>query len=169
MQFFGPQRPQPGTIRFSATMYPFLLLLLLAGGAQAAAGGGGGEASIADGKTNYFTLEPAFVVNIIDGQALRFMQVEVDVVSMDSAAIEAIQDHRAPIRHSLLMLFAHRDLSEVLGLQQRNELRQQALERIRAALLQYADIKSDAKAKDSDGNKYPTGIQDVLFTSFVIQ
>jgi flagellar FliL protein len=145
-----------------------LFLILLSPAVQAASEEGGSE-SIENGKTNYFTLEPAFVVNVLDGTNIRFMQVQLDVVSEDSAAIEALQDHHAPIRNNLLLLLADRNISEVLGLQQREKLRQEALHEIQKTLLKYADIKSDSSAKDGDGHKYPTGVQDVLFTSFVIQ
>jgi len=146
-----------------------LTLSLVSSAGYASGGGGGGDADISDGKANYFTLEPAFVVNILDGRNMRFMQLALDLMSMDSKAIEAVQDHRAPIRHELLMLFTHRDISEVIGLQQREKLRQEALELIQATLAKYADIDSNGKAETKDGHKYRTGIQEVLFTNFVIQ
>ncbi len=144
-----------------------MLSLLLISTASIAAGGGG--ATITDGKANYLSLEPAFVVNIIDGNRMRFMQLAIDLMSMDSHAIQAVQDHRAPIRHELLMLFAHRDIAAVMGLKQREKLRQDALEKIQETLLKYADIDSHGTAKTEDGHKYPTGVQEVLFTNFVIQ
>ena len=146
-----------------------LLSLMISSTTSYASGGGGGGAAIADGKANYFTLEPAFVVNIIDGNSMRFMQLAVDLMSMDSHAIQAVQDHRAPIRHELLMMFAHRDISDVLGLKQREKLRQEALEKIQETLAKYAEIDSSGTAETEDGHKYPTGIQEVLFTNFVIQ
>lgn len=167
MKFLRPSRRRTGNAVLNFQIRILLFFLLLASSTAHAVGGG--AATIEDGKINYFTIEPAFVVNVVDGRKLRFLQVAVDIVSMDSDTIEAVQDHRAPIRHELLMLFAHRELSEVLGLQQREELRQAALQRIQEALLKYADIKPGATAKDKDGHQYPTGVQDVLFTSFVIQ
>ena len=146
----------------------FIILALTGVGAYASGGESGG-AAIIDGQTNYYSLEPTFVVNVLDGTNLRFMQISIDVMSMDSKAIEAIQDHHAPIRHELLMLFAYRDLSEVMGIQNREQLRQEALKRIQDTLLKYAHINSDAKGETEDGKKYPLGIQEVLFTSFVIQ
>ncbi len=146
-----------------------LILMFSSSASYGSASGGGGGAAIADGKANYLTLEPAFVVNIIDGNRMRFMQLAIDLMSMDSHAIQAVQDHRAPIRHELLMLFAHRDISEVMGLKQREKLRQDALEKIQETLLKYADIDSTGTAETEDGHKYPTGVQEVLFTNFVIQ
>jgi len=144
-----------------------LLSLMLSSTTSYAAGSSGPV--ITNGKANYFTLEPAFVVNIIDGSSMRFMQLAIDLMSMDSLAIQAVQDHRAPIRHELLMMFAHRDIAEVMGLKQREKLRQEALEKIQETLAKYAEIDSSGTAETEEGLKYPTGVQEVLFTNFVIQ
>ena len=168
MQVFALRTPR-SIHSFQQLSKIVFLALMLVSTSSFASGGGGGSASITDGKANYFTLEPAFVVNILDGQNMRFMQLALDLMSMDSKAIEAVQDHRAPIRHELLMLFTHRKISEVIGLQQREKLRKEALELIQVTLAKYADIDSNGKAETEDGHKYPTGIQEVLFTNFVIQ
>lgn len=170
MKFFYPNTQQSNSMPLVSKMRSILFIALALTSLNIfASGGGGGDPSIADGQANYYTIEPAIVVNVLDGRGMRYLQVAIDVMSMDSKAIEAMQNHQAPIRHELIMLFAHRDISEVLGLQQREQLRQEALSRIRETLLKYADIKSNAKAKNEEGKKYPLGIQEVLFTSFVIQ
>ena len=145
----------------------FVLLALTSISVHAAGGGGG--PTFTNGQPNYFTMKPVFVVNILDGDDLRFMQIAIDLMSMDVAAINAVQQHEAPIRHELLMLFAHRDITEVIGAQQREQLRQQALSRIQETLKKYADIDSVSKDKTEEGAEYPTGIQEVLFTNYVIQ
>ncbi len=146
-----------------------MLSMMLISTASYASGGGGGGAAITDGHANYVSLHPAIIVNIIDGSSMRFMQLEIDIMSMDSHAIRAAKDHSAPIRHELLMMFAHRDIAEVMGLKQREKLRQEALEKIQQTLAKYAEIDSNGTAETEDGHKYPTGIQEVLFTNFVIQ
>ncbi len=167
MQVFSFQTPRSS--HFFQQFSKLLTLILMLTCSTSYAAGGGSAPAITDGKANYFTLEPAFVVNILDGRKTRFMQLALDLMSMDSLAIQAVQDHRAPIRHELLMLFAHRDISEVIGLQQREKLRKEALEKIQATLSKYADIDSSGTAETEDGHNYPTGIQEVLFTNFVIQ
>ena len=168
MQLFALSKPSSQRF-FQRLSKALILTLSLVSLTSYASGGGGGDAGITDGHANYFSLEPAFVVNILDGRNMRFMQLQLDLMSMDSHAIEAVQDHRAPIRHELLMLFTHRDISEVIGLQQREKLRQEALKRIQMTLVKYADIDSNGNAETEDGHKYKTGIQEVLFTNFVIQ
>jgi len=167
MQVFALSTPCSNHF-FQQLSKTLILIMMFISTTSFAAGGGGGPV-ITDGKANYLTLEPAFVVNIMDGRKMRFMQLSLDLMSMDSLAIQAVQDHRAPIRHELLMLFTHRDISDVIGLPQREKLRQDALERIQAALVKYASIDSNSKAETEDGHKYTTGIQEVLFTNFVIQ
>ncbi|HHJ80847.1 MAG TPA: flagellar basal body-associated FliL family protein [Candidatus Tenderia electrophaga] len=168
MQVLSLKTPHIGQIFKQLSKIIMLAMIFISTASYGSASGGGGGA-VADGQANYHTLRPAFVVNIIDGNNMRFMQLEIDLMSMDSHAIQAVQDHRAPIRHELLMLFAHRDISEVMGIKQREKLRQQALEKIQETLVKYADIDSDGTATTEDGHKYPTGIQEVLFTNFVIQ
>ena len=169
MQVFALRTPRSSHFFQQLSKILILALMLISTASYASGGGGGGGAGITDGKANYFTLEPAFVVNIMDGRNMRFMQLAIDLMSMDSHAIQAIQDHRAPIRHELLMMLAHRDISEVMGLQQREKLRQEALDKIQSTLVKYAHIDSGATAETEDGHKYKTGIQEVLFTNFVIQ
>ena len=169
MQFFALSKPDNRRFFHKIITALTLSLALASPSAFAVSGGGGGGGGIADGKANYFKLEPAFVVNIMDGSTLRFMQLELDLMTMDSEAIQAVQDHHAPIRHELIMLFAHRDISEVLGVQQREKLRHEALAVVQHVLEKYAHIDSNSQAETGDGHKYPTGIQEVLFTSYVIQ
>ena len=55
----------------------------------------------------YFALDPAFVVNLngpVDG--LRYLQLEVQLMTRDPAALEAIKTHAPAIRARLLMLFS---------------------------------------------------------------
>ena len=147
-------------------MTAFVLLTLTSIGAHAAGSSG---PTFTNGKPNYFSMNPVFTVNILDGDDMRFMQIAIDLMSMDIEAINATQEHEAPIRHELLMLFAHRDITEVVGVQQREKLRQEALTRIQETLKKYAGIDSVGKDKTEEGQEYPTGIQEVLFTNYVIQ
>jgi flagellar FliL protein len=148
-----------------------LLAALCSGNLSANSGGGegGGSGGGTTGKVNYLPLEPAFVVNIQDNNSLRFMQVGIDLMTMDAEVVAAVQKHIAPIRHELLMLFSSRDISEVLTTEAREKLRQEALTKIQGVLEHYADISASKKVKGEDGKEFPSSVQEVLFTSFVIQ
>ncbi|MDZ4262661.1 MAG: flagellar basal body-associated FliL family protein [Pseudomonadota bacterium] len=148
----------------------FLLAILCVNVAVASGGGGGGAASGATtGKVNYLPLEPAFVVNIQDNQSLRFMQLSLNVMTMDAEVVAAVNKHMAPIRHALLMLFSSRNINEVLTTQARENLRQEALVKVQGVLEHYAHISVGSKVKDAEGKEFPSSVQEVLFTSFVIQ
>ena len=97
------------------------------------------------------------------------MQIKISLMSMDADAIAAVEKHMAPIRHELLMIFTHRDISEVMGIQAREALRQQALTSVQEVLMKHAEIDSAGKNTTEEGTEYPTGVQELLFTSFVIQ
>lgn len=143
----------PGRLLHKISIALIIFVLALASSAIHASEEGGGSTGVIDGEVNYVPLEPAFVVNILDGNNMRFMQLELNLMSIDSHAIQAVQEHHAPISHELLMLFAHRDLSEALGLEQRELLRKEALKRIQDVLIQYAGISSKDQATIEDDKK----------------
>lgn len=152
------------------TRLALLLITALASGAAFASGGGGESGGgVATGKVNYFPIDPAFVVNIQDNDSLRFMQIGLNLMTMDAEVVEAVKKHMAPIRHELVMLFSSRDINEVLTAQAREKLRQEALVKIQGVLEHYADIPATKKVKSEDGKEHPSSVQEVLFTSFVIQ
>lgn len=143
-----------------------VLLMALAFSANAAGGGGPVYTS---GQANYYEMKAPFTVNILDKKRMRFMQIKISLMSMDADAIAAVEKHMAPIRHELLMMFTHRDISEVMGIQAREGLRQEALQKVQAVLMKHAEIDSAGKNTTEEGTAYPTGVQELLFTSFVIQ
>ena len=164
-------RPTTTTkLRHALHIIPLLLAALCASNTYASEGGeGGGSNSAVTGKVNYFPIAPVFVVNIRDKNTLRFMQVGVDLMTMDADVVSAVQKNIAPIRHELLMLFSSRDIDEVLGTQAREKLRQEALVKVQEVLEHYADISTTKKVKGEDGKEVPSSVQQVLFTSFVVQ
>ncbi len=147
----------------------FAILIMAMIGTASAGGGGGGGASYTSGKANYFEIPAPFTVNILDKKRMRFMQISINLMSMDADAIAAVQAHMAPIRHELLMLFTHRDISEVMGIQAREALRTDALQKVQEVLLNLAKVDSAGEETTEEGTKYLTGIQELLFTNFVIQ
>ena len=79
------------------------------------AAGEHGEAGAAapGGSASYLALDPAFVVNLNDEEAMRFQQVQVEVMSRDAKALEAVKLHTPRIRNSLLMLFGQQRLQDI--------------------------------------------------------
>jgi len=103
----------------------------------------------------YYGLEPPFVVNL-NGPAdgARYLQVEVQLVTRDAAALESIKTHAPALRARLLMLFsqvAPQDIADRAG-----------KEKLQAASL--AEVQKVLEAET--GKKCA---DDLLFTSFVTQ
>ncbi len=103
----------------------------------------------------YLALDPPFVANFEDGQAARFLQVDVRVSSRDAETIALIRDNAPLLRNDLLMLYGAQDAS-VLGTRQGKD-------RLRAESL--ATVRRIVKTL---GGK-PETVEAVLFASFVMQ
>jgi flagellar FliL protein len=103
----------------------------------------------------YLALDPPFVANFEDGQAARFLQVDVRVSSRDAETIALISDNAPLLRNDLLMLYGAQDAS-VLGTRQGKD-------RLRAESL--ATVRRIVKTL---GGK-PETVEAVLFASFVMQ
>jgi len=103
----------------------------------------------------YFPLDPAFVVNLngpIDGP--RYLQVEVQLMTRDAAALEAIKTHAPAIRANLLMLFSQVSAAQIADVAGKQKLQSEAL----------ATVQKVLKAETGK-----PGADELLFTSFVTQ
>lgn len=117
---------------------------------------GHGEAG-KDGKkgaATYVPLQPAFVVNINDGDASHFLQVEIEVGTKSPTVAEALKTHNAQIRNALLMLLGAQTAADVASREGKEALQKKVLEEIQKIL-----TKETGKP----------GVDAVYFTSFVMQ
>jgi flagellar FliL protein len=118
---------------------------------KAEAGGHGGApaAGGAAGATNIFPLEP-FIVNIYDGQELRYLKVKVEM-EMAGAGVKAELDTRlAPIRDAILVLLSTKTLQDIQDIQGKNQLKDEILASINKIIP-------------------PGKIAKIYFTDFVVQ
>jgi len=88
----------------------------------------------------------------VDGP--RYLQVEVQLMTRDPAALEAIKTHAPAIRASLLMLFSQVEAAQIADVAGKQKLQADALAAVRKVLR--AETGKD-------------GADDLLFTSFVTQ
>lgn len=102
----------------------------------------------------YHRLEPAFVVNVTDNGTLRYLQVEVQVMSREPEIFAAIDAQGPAIRDALLTLFAGYPYAQLVTVDGREQLRNDSLVTLRKAL---AD---DSRA---------AAVEAIYFTSFVMQ
>lgn len=126
---------------------------------EAAAGGGGhgaaapagkeGAAGAAGAAASIFPLDP-FIVNIYDGQELRYLKVKIEM-EMASPAVKAEVDARlAPIKDAILVLLSSKTMQDIQDVQGKNQLK----EEIMAAV---------------NKNIPPGKIAKIYFTDFVVQ
>lgn len=101
----------------------------------------------------YFALDPPLVVNFEDGEAVRFLQVSMEVMARDQKAIDGVQKNVPLIRNNLLLLMSNRDYKTLMTRDGKEALRKEALAAIQAV-----------QTKNGD-----PPIEDLLFTSFVVQ
>ncbi|MDJ0927117.1 MAG: flagellar basal body-associated FliL family protein [Gammaproteobacteria bacterium] len=105
------------------------------------------------GPPQYLALDPALVVSFEDQNAIRFLQVTVEVMAREEAAIEAVTTHTPVIRNNLLMLMGGKTLTDLTSRDGKEQLRQDALTEVQAILSKFGDAT----------------IEDLYFTSFVVQ
>jgi flagellar FliL protein len=100
-------------------------------------------------------LEPPFVANFEEGQAARFLQIDVRVASRSVETIDLIRANEPLVRNDLLMLYGAQDAAALGSREGKEKLRAESLETIRRIV---KDLQGDPKAVES-----------VLFASFVMQ
>ena len=122
-------------------------------GAPPPAAGGHGAAPAAAGaagpSANIFPLEP-FIVNVYDGQELRYLKVKVELEMVGPAIKPEIEGRIAPIRDSILILLSAKTLQDIQDVQGKNTLKDEILGAI-------------------NKNIPPGKIAKVYFTDFVVQ
>ncbi|MFT7388295.1 MAG: flagellar FliL protein [Candidatus Endobugula sp.] len=108
----------------------------------------------AKGYAIYFPLKPAIVVNFQARGRQRFLQADVTLMMRDNEVVEAIETHMPMIRNALVLKFSSQTYEDMQTEQGRERLRRESLEELQKIMLQEID---------------KTGIEKLLFTSFVMQ
>lgn len=106
------------------------------------------------GPAIYLKLDPAFVVDFIVGGKQRYLQLNLTVKSRDQGQIDAIKIHMPLIRNSLVLLFSSQEFNELQSTEGKLALKLSAVESINTILQQETNAG---------------GVEDVLFTNFVMQ
>ncbi len=139
-------------LALGSAVWFFLLPAQSADTAQSSAEAAEAARSLA--PVQYLDLTPSFVVNFPHLGRQRFLQANLTIMSRDAEALQAVTNHMPVVRHNLINLFSAQLLlvfEDPSGLE---DLRALATEEVQAIL--QAEI----------GRK---GIEEVLFTSFVLQ
>jgi len=107
------------------------------------------------GPPLFLALDPPFVVNFDAEQAVRFLQVAVQLETRDPATIELLKTNDPVVRNDLLLLFANQKYAQLSTREGKEALRSQALEAMRKVL--------------TAAGGHPERLEAVYFTSFVMQ
>ncbi len=102
----------------------------------------------------YQSVDPAFVVNILDGERYRYLQVQIDVMSRDPAAIARFEKYLPRLKGELNMLFSAITSEQAHAADGRQGLQKSTLEAVNRVLVEESGAG---------------GIEAVYFTKFVVQ
>ncbi len=107
------------------------------------------------GPPLYLPLDPPFVVNFDGDQAVRFLQIAVQVMTRDPATLELLKNNDPVVRNDLLLLFGTQKYAQLTTREGKEALLKQSLEDLRKVLAQ--------------AGGHPERLEAVYFTSFVMQ
>lgn len=117
-------------------------------------GAGGSESKPAAVKAAHYLALDKLVVNFSQRGPVRFLQVNLQVMSHDPAALKAMETHMPAIRNDILLLLGSQTYEEVSTPEGKEKLRGAILEKVQAIL--------DTYEKDRK-------VEAVYFTEFVMQ
>ncbi len=166
----APPARKGGVMKILLIVFSVLLLIIASVGTTLVMTGGIDEiisnmragAAEGDGKRAparpaapiYVELGEPFVVNFIEGNQIRYLQVKIEVMTRDGATPQAISTHLPKIRNNLVFMFSGFDYTSLATVAGKQKIRDEALAEIRSIL------------SDETGNP---GVESVYFTSFVMQ
>jgi flagellar FliL protein len=102
----------------------------------------------------YLAFDPPLVASIDDRGTIRFLQVTVEVMARDEKIIADAKTHMPVLRNNLLMMLGGQTITSLTNREEKEKLRKQAL----------TEVQKIMKA-----NTGATGVEDLYFTSFVVQ
>lgn len=139
-------RPLPALL-LTLTLFPGLALAQSKEEPKEGEGEAGETAKVA-----YVAMEPSFVTNFTD-EKIRYIRTDVSIKVKGEKTKEAIMAHTYAIRHHLVMLLNRQTEENLRSVEGRTQLAQDAT----------AEVISVLQSEDN-----PTDVEEVLFTSFVI-
>ena len=112
------------------------------------------DAPAKKGPPLYFAFDPPFVTSFQDQSLARFMQVTVEVMSHDEESIKEVETYAPAIRNALVMVFGSQTFENVRTREGKEAMRAEVLAEIQKLMTEQTG---------------KPGVEDVYFTSFVVQ
>lgn len=82
----------------------------------------------------YFTLDPALIVNFEGGGRARYLQLGIELMTYDPKALDAIELHAPVLRNNLILLLSDKTYDELITREGKELLAEAALEEVRTVL-----------------------------------
>ncbi len=105
-------------------------------------------------KPDYIAISPSFVVNLQGARPMRFLMVEVELMSRKEGAKDIIEEYLPGLRHELNMLYSAQTVETIASIEDRERLQRESTEKVNQLL-------------EAEGQK-PL-VDSVYFTKFVMQ
>lgn len=121
--------------------------------AEGAAAAQAGEASEPQGEPTYLSLNPAFVVNFEHNGGVRYLQIELQVMSFSEPALEKVAANMPAVRNRLILLFSSQNYAALTTLEGKETLRGEVVTAINEQLRLGGDDR----------------VHEAFFTNFVVQ
>lgn len=151
--------------------FPLIFILFLSTVTSVFASEGGG------GSSPFIPMNPPIVVNIMDGQRIRHMQVMVELKVPDSDNAKKVEFHKGAIRNELILLLSSQDVATVSSAEGKEQLRTEALTAVQKVInkLEGNQVKEEASQTGNSEAESDTApetkqiIEALYFTNFIIQ
>ncbi|MFT4518760.1 MAG: flagellar FliL protein [Halioglobus sp.] len=101
----------------------------------------------------YLPLSPAFLLNFEHSGGMRYLQLTLQAMSYDQAAVDKVQANMPAVRNNLILLFSTQDYDVLNTVEGKENLRKEVTDSIN----QVVRLSGESM------------VNDVFFTSFVVQ
>ncbi|HFQ92023.1 MAG TPA: flagellar basal body-associated FliL family protein [Chromatiales bacterium] len=105
-------------------------------------------------KPHYVELGDPLIVNFVENNQIRYLQVKMEVMTYDETMPDRIKEHLPLIRNNLLMMLSDLDYETISSFTGKQKIREEALAEVQSIM------------KDQLGDKV---VEELYFTSFVMQ
>lgn len=102
----------------------------------------------------YYSLSPSFVVNLQNERGMRFLMIEIELMSRRDDTFNRVEQYEPRIRNDILLFLSKLDREAIATVEQRQKIQEEAMAVINGVLI----------AESGKG-----GVDAVYFTKFVVQ
>ena len=110
------------------------------------------------GESYYLALEPPFIVNFVYKDTLRYLQMNLSLMSHEPKVLKQVTHHMPAIRHRLIMLLSNKTFDDLNGEEKKEALRKEML----------VEIRNIIQAEQNKTHN-PGRVEAVYFTGYVMQ